>query len=69
MQKCGFNFPEITLLHGYSSANVTHTCSRTPFIENTSGELLLYIVLNIEAINVEVLFKHVKNCLKYISIL
>ena len=37
MQKCGFNFTEITLLHCYSSANMTHICSRTPFIENSSG--------------------------------
>ena len=46
-----------------------HICSRTPFSKNTSGELLLYIVLNIEVINVEILSKQVKNCLKYISIL
>ena len=41
----------------------------TPFIVNTSGKLLLYIVLNIEVINEEVLSKQVKNCLKYISII
>ena len=57
MQKCDFNFIEITLLRGYSSVNMLHICSRTPFLENTSGELLLYIVLNIEAINIEVLSK------------
>ena len=34
------------------------------FLENTSGELLLYIVLNKETINVEVLSKQVKNYLK-----
>ena len=28
--------------------NMLHICSRTPFLENTYGELLLYIVLNIE---------------------
>ena len=38
-------------------------------MENTSGKLFLYIVLNIEVINVEVLSKQVKNCLKYISII
>ena len=38
-----------------------------PFLENTSGEVLLGIVLNLEVINVEVLSKQVKNCLKYIS--
>ena len=48
MQKCDFNFIEITLLHVYSSINMLHICSRTPFLENTYGELLLYIVLNIE---------------------
>ena len=46
-----------------------HICSRTSFLENTAGELLLHIVLNIEVINVEVLSKQVKNYLKYISIL
>ena len=44
-------------------------CRRTPLIENTSGKLLLYIVLNIEVINVEVLSKQVKNFLKYISVI
>ena len=68
MQKCDVSFIEITLLHGYSSVNMLHICSRTLFLENTSGELLLYIVLNIEVINVEVLSKQVKNCLKYISV-
>ena len=54
MQKCDFN--------QYSSVNVMlHICSRMPFLENTSGELLLHIVLNIEVINVEVLSKQVKN--------
>ena len=69
MQKSDFNFIEITLLNGYSFVNMLHTCSRAPFLENTSGELPLYIVRNIEAINVEVLSKLVKNCLKYISML
>ena len=61
MLKCDFNFIEITLLNRYSSVNMLHICNRTPFLENTSGELLLYIVLSIEVINVEVLFKQVKN--------
>ena len=68
MQNSDFNFIEITLVNGYSSVNMLHYCSIVPFIENTSGELLLYIVLNIEAINVEVLSMQVKNCLKYTSI-
>ena len=38
MQKWEFNFIEIAL----------HICSRKPFLENTYGELLLYIVLNTE---------------------
>ena len=49
MQKCDFNFVEITLLHVYSSINMLNICSRTSFLENTYGELLLYIVLNTEA--------------------
>ena len=61
MQKCDFN--------QYSSVNMLHICSRTPFLENTFGELLLHIVLNIEVINIEVLCKQAKNHLKYISIL
>ena len=61
MQKCNFSFIEIALLDGYSSVNMQHICSRTPFLENNSGELLLYIVLNIEIVNVEVLSKQVKN--------
>ena len=48
MQKCDFNFVEITLLHVYSSINMLNICSRTSFLENTYGELLLYIVLNTE---------------------
>ena len=64
------NFIEIILLHEHSHVNVLHFCSRTPFLENTSGELLLlYIVLNIKFTNVEVLSKQVKNCFKYNSIL
>ena len=69
MQECDFKCIEITLLHEYSSVNMLHICRRTPLIENTSEKLLLYIVLNIEVINVEVLSKQVKNCLKYISII
>ena len=61
MQKCDFN--------QYSSVNMLHICSRTPFLESTSGELLLHTVLNIEVIKVEVLSKQIKNYLKYISIL
>ena len=61
MQKCDFK--------QYSFANMLHICSRTPFLENTSGELLLHIILNIEVINIDVLSKQVKNYLKYISIL
>ena len=37
-----------------------HICSRTPFLENTSGEIILYTVFNIELINVEVSHKQVK---------
>ena len=69
MQKCDHNFIEITLLRGYSSVSILQVCSRMPFLENPSGELLLYIVLNIEIINVEVLSRHVKSYLKYISII
>ena len=61
MQKCNFN--------QYSLLNMLHICSRTLFLENTSGELLLHIILNIDVINVEVLSELVKNYLKYISIL
>ena len=60
MQKCGFNSTEITLLYGYSSANMQHISSRTPFLENRFGELLLYTVFIIEIINVEVLHNQVK---------
>ena len=48
MQKCDFSFIEMTLLHVYSSINVLHICSRAPFLQNTYGKLLLYIVLNIK---------------------
>ena len=61
MKECDFN--------QYSSVNMLHICSKTPFLENTFGELLLHIVLNIEVINIEVLSQQVKNYLKYISIL
>ena len=60
MQKCDFN--------QYWSVNMLNICSRTPFLENTFGELLLHIVLNIEVINIGVLSKQAKNYLKYISI-
>ena len=51
--------------HGYSSVNMLRTCSRTSFLVKASGELLLYITLNIEIINTEVVSKKVKSCLKY----
>ena len=47
MQKCEFNSTEITLLYGYSSESIKHICSRKPFLENTSGELILYTLFNI----------------------
>ena len=59
----------LILILKYSSVNMLHICRRTPFIENPSGKLLLYVVLNIKVINVEVLSKQVKHCLKYISII
>ena len=37
---------------------------RTSFLENKTGELLLYIVRNIEVMNVEVLSKKVKKLLQ-----
>ena len=37
MLKCAFNFIEITLPHGYSSINVLHLCSRTPFFWRTAS--------------------------------
>ena len=49
MQKCDFN--------QHSSVNTLQICSRTPFLGNTFGELLLHIVLNIKVINIEVLSK------------
>ena len=58
MQKRDFN--------QYSSVNMLHICSKTPFLENTFEELLLHIILSIEVINIEVLSKLVKNYLKYI---
>ena len=60
MQKCEFNSTEITLLYGYSFKNMKYIYSRTPFLENTSGEIILYTVFNIEVINIEVLDKQVK---------
>ena len=69
MEKCDFNFIEITLLPGYSFVNMLHISGTVHFLENTSRELLLYIVLNIEVIHVKVLSKQVKHCLKCISIL
>ena len=61
MQKCDFNFIEITLLRGYSSVNMLHICSKTRFLEITSGELLLCIVLNIELKNAEDISKQVEK--------
>ena len=55
--------------HGYSSVIMLRSCNRTPFLIKTCGDLLLQITLNREIINVEVLSKKVKNCLKYILIL
>ena len=55
--------------HGYSFVNMLRTCNRTFFLVKTSGSLLLYIALNWEIINVDVLSKKVKNCLKYLLIL
>ena len=52
--------------HGYSSVNMLHTCSKTPFLVKTSRELLLYIAPNSEIINIEALSN---NCLEYILIL
>ena len=69
MQEHGFNFTEITLLHCCCSVHTQHISSMTSFLESPSEELLLYIVLNIEIVNVEVISKKVKNCLKYISVL
>ena len=31
----------LTLLYGYSSKNMKHICSKTTFLEKTSGELIL----------------------------
>ena len=59
MQKCEFSSTEITRLYGYSK-NMKHIFNRTPFLEHTSGELILYTVFNTEVINVEVLYKQVK---------
>ena len=67
MWKCDFNFTVITLLRGYSSVNMLHICSWTPFLENASGELLLYIVLNKEVITVDK--KAGKNFLKYFNVM
>ena len=68
MQKCDFKYIEFTLLHEYSSVDMLHICRTTHFLENTSGKLLMFILLKIVVINVEVLSKQVKNYLKYISI-
>ena len=61
MQKSEFNSSEITLLYGYSSKNMKHICSKTPLLENTSGELILYNAFNIELTTVEVLHKTFSN--------
>ena len=47
-------------MYGYSSKNMKYICSRTLFLENTSGKLILYTVFNIDVINVEVVHKQVK---------
>ena len=51
--------------HGYSSVNMLRKFSRTPFFIKKH----LYIAQNREIINVEILYKKVKKCLKYILIL
>ena len=53
MQKCEFSLTEITLLK-------SRICCRTPFLENTFEDLLLYAVFNIQVVNVEVFHKQVK---------
>ena len=56
MQKRDLNFIKITFLHGYSSVNMLHICSRTPFLEN------FYISLSLRLVYVlEVLSKQVKT--------
>ena len=50
MRKCEFNSE-------HSAKYMKHICSRTPFLETTSAELILYTVFNIEVINIEVLHK------------
>ena len=32
MQKCDFNFVEITLMHGHSSVNILHICNKAYII-------------------------------------
>ena len=54
MQKCNFNkvahqLIEITLRHGYSPVHLLHIF-RTPFPRNTSGWLLLQIIIYISKI-------------------
>ena len=61
MRKCEFNSTEIILRYEYSVKYMKHICSRTPFLETTSAELILYTVFNIEVINIEILHKQVKS--------
>ena len=59
MQKCDFNFLEITLLHGYSFVIILHICSRMHFFrEHIWGTASLYCS---KYINIVVLSKQVKK--------
>ena len=62
MQKCDFKYIEFTLLHEYSSVDMLNICRAMQFLDNTSGKLLMFILLNIVVINIEVFSKQVKNC-------
>ena len=50
MQNTDFSFNEIKLLHGHSSVTMLHICNRRLVLEDTSEELFLHFVLNIEVI-------------------
>ena len=47
MQNCEFSSTGITLLYGNSSKNMKYIFSRTPFLANASGELILYTVFSL----------------------
>ena len=51
-------------MHECSSVNMLRTCSRTLVLVKASGELLLYIALIREILNVEVLSMKIKNVLR-----